>query len=97
MIFKHVSGSIVEINKNDVRRSVYESSPSWKQIEFKESDTTEGLYSSMSRDELLKLARLRSVGVSDRHTKDELIERLQKRDVVFEEIEHSFTDNLVIE
>ncbi len=97
MIFKHLSGKIVEVGENTPASAVYTDSPSWRLIEFKESDTKEGLYSMLTRDDLRELCRLRNIDGSKYNTKDELIELLESKDIKVETTAIHFSDNLVVE
>jgi len=97
MIFKHLTGKIVEVLEGTPASMVYTNSPSWREIVFKESDTKGGIYAMLTRDDLLELCRIRNIDSSRHNTKDELIELIQSKDVYVEMIEFNFTDNLIIE
>ncbi len=96
-IYKHVSGVIKEVPEGSPAAGVYENSPSWKKITPQETYDKKGIYSELSKDDLVTLAAQRLIEVNKHHTKDEIIERLEAKDGQTPDIEVVFTDNLIIE
>lgn len=92
MFFKHKNSlSIVEVTQTD-QVEFYSNNPIWEEVK---EDTTslKGIYANLSKDDLLKMAHDRSIGASIHHTKEEIINMLEKGKYI--DMVVLFDDNLI--
>lgn len=92
MIFKHKNNlTIIEVTQED-QIEFYLSNPIWQQV-LEDTTKLNGVYSNLSKDDLLKMAHDRSIGASVHHTKEEIINMLEKGKYI--DMVVLFDDNLI--
>jgi hypothetical protein len=94
MKFKHVTGKIIEVDKNIAAYQMYINSVSWKPYEPVEKEVN-SIYSSMTKSELLEVAERLKVKVYSKWTKTEMIEAIEKESNNAIKLNIEFTDNLM--
>jgi hypothetical protein len=98
-IYRHLSGSIVEVHEGSSQESVYKSSPSWREItNRKEEEKPESLLSNIDKQELIKISRDQQLETSVHDTKKELIDKIEnknKKNDIGNSLFFLFNDNLL--
>jgi len=94
MLFRHVTGRIVEVDENLAVADMYKNSPSWSVYKPKEKEA-DSIYSNMTKKELLLVAKNKQIEVSSKDTKFNIIKAIEKKDVDSVELNIEFTDNLI--
>jgi hypothetical protein len=98
LIYRHLSGAIVEVHEGSPQLEVYSKSPSWKQVvNVQEENKEESLLSILDKSELIDIAKNKQLETSVHNTNKEIIERIESKTKKYEvsSTKIFFTDNLL--
>jgi len=97
LVYKHLSGTIVETHEGSPQSKVYSSSPSWKLIEpFREETKPDSLLSKLNKEQLIEISKKKELDVSVHNTNKEIIEKIETKTKKYEVATgFKFNDNLL--
>jgi hypothetical protein len=96
-IYKHLSGSIIEVHEGSSQEDVYKNSPSWQLIEpFREETKPDSLLSKLNKEQLIEISKKKELEVSVHNTNKEIIEKIETKTKKYEVATgFKFNDNLL--